>query len=147
MTHNEFIRNIDTFINVLETEGSLIVEEMATVSISLIRNRIQEGEGIPGKAYSSKYKAYREKKYNFSNKNYIITLTGRMWNGIHVKEVIKRGGLFIARVGGSDEEVENKIRWNIERLGFNFLQPNQDELLEIYDIPQRRLTALVKKWL
>ena len=75
-----------------------------------------------------------------------LTYSGRMFAGLTIIEKFAEGTRFVARLGGSDREVDEKLDWNSKRYG-DFLQPNADEQREVDEIVQEEFENLVRKFL
>jgi hypothetical protein len=75
-----------------------------------------------------------------------LNYTGRMWGGIVLQQVTRSGTKFIARVGGSDEEVDLKLYYNTARYG-EFLTPNEAEQLELNQIAEDIFSDLIRRHL
>lgn len=61
-----------------------------------------------------------------------LTYSGEMWRGMRVVEVRREGDKFVARLGHTNKEGQNKMNWNAARYGGFFLklltQTNRDFL-------------------
>jgi hypothetical protein len=127
-------------------------------------------KGVPafffhGKELNSKGKRFLEDDNYFSDKDDLVTwaefrsfqglqsdhvdlsYTNRMWTGISVLGVTEVSpGTYQAQVGGTDKEVDDKIRWNMERYG-DFLQPTETEQSELLEDTKMAILDILNKHL
>jgi hypothetical protein len=169
--HLEKLRRLSEEI---KKSGERIAQKMALTGKSLVQERIQrEGFGaeyskndIPafflyGKARNAAGRKYLEennldddlvswgefrKVQGLQNEYVDLTYSGRMFAGLTVIEKTTQGTRFVARLGGSDKEVDEKLDWNSQRYG-DFLQPNEAEQKEVDEIVQDEFESLLKKFL
>ncbi|WP_187260740.1 hypothetical protein [Pontibacter beigongshangensis] len=148
----EFTRGLQRAADELKTEGAKIVRRTAMDSIAVVERRVKE-QGIEGATYKSKGKVpyFSGGRKTGAFKDYAthgkvdLTLSNRMWNGIAVLGTTTlREGVFQAQVGGTDQEVDDKIIGNMRRFG-DFLQPNDTEQAELLEDSRADVLDIIKK--
>jgi len=170
-TPEQFIEQLKALQKALQTEGLKIAQKMALTGKSLVQERIQR-EGLPGEQYSTNEMPtflWEDQVRNAGGTKYLednssgtwgnfrkaqglnssfvdLTYSGRMFNGLRPIKKFATGTTFEVHMGGTDQEVDNKLMWNIERYG-DFLQPNQEEQKEIDEIVDDEVGNLIDKYL
>ena len=152
MTLSEFAQRLRNAAAEIKQQAPTLVRTTAMDGMATVERRIKE-EGIPGASYKTKakvpyfqggagtgaFKDYgRQKKVD-------LTLSNRMWNGLSVLGVQQvREGYYQAQVGGTDQEVDNKIIGNMKRYG-DFLMPTDEEQKELADDTAAELIDIIKR--
>jgi hypothetical protein len=113
MSPEDLINNLDgAFEKVLE-EMKPVMEEAALTGKALLAKQVQnKGFGsqyVPGRYI--KLRASKGYEIRFVN----VTFTGKMFQGWRIPNTLIEGKKVIGTVGGSDESVRNKIKWNHSR--------------------------------
>lgn len=76
-----------------------------------------------------------------------LTYSGRMLGGLVIVDTSAEGTKFTAIIGGSDMEIDDKLRWNAERYGDKVFQPTAAEQKELDFIVLDLLETLLQKYL
>lgn len=174
VTSKEWQAKLRKLSEAIQKSGQKIAEKMAITGKSLVQERIQR-EGFGEKYSTNDIPAFylRGKERNAAGRRYLednnldddlvtwgafrkaqglqtefvdLTYSGRMFAGLVVIEKFTDGTRFVARLGGSDQEVDKKLDWNSQRYG-DFLQPNAFEAAEIDEIVQDEFESLLNKFL
>lgn len=152
MTIKDFQRNLMDAAREIRQESPRIVRRSGMDALSIVRKRIQE-EGVSGARYKSKSKVpyFQGGKGKGAKKDYgthgkvDLTLSNRMWNGTQVLGAVEvRPGLYQAQIGGTDQEVDDKLIANMNRYG-NFLEPNEQEQQELLEDSGADVMDIIKK--
>jgi len=164
-----FISQLKSLRQAIEDKAPEILETMALTSKSLVQERVQrEGIGeystnaIPEWFMIGRHLNQRGEKWldeldsktvpnwgNFRRAQGLqadfvdLTYTGRMWGGLIVQQITKQGTKYVARLGGSDKEVDEKLYYNTARYG-EFLTPNAAEQKEITGVAEEIFNNLIK---
>jgi hypothetical protein len=174
VTPKEHLAKLQKLSEEIKRVGQNIAQKMALTGKSLVQHRIQsEGFGaeystndipayfLKGKARNAAGRKYLEennldddlvswgafrKAQGLQNDFVDLTYSGRMFAGLTVIEKATEGTRFVARLGGSDREVDQKLDWNAQRYG-DFLQPNAAEQAEVDEIVQDEFEKLLRKYL
>jgi len=148
----------------LDAQGQLTAEKMAVTGISLVVERLQRQgvdgaayskrrmpiKWLEGKSLNSKGEQYiADQKEAHQGGNWgefrveqglqiahvDLTYSGRMLGGWLVLNVSTEGrGRFVARTGGADKEVDDKLFYQVTRYGDEVFDPTPDEQAEIDEI-------------
>jgi hypothetical protein len=168
-----FTERLKALRQAIEAKAPDMLQTMALTSKSLVQERIQrEGIGdystklVPSWFMYGRERNQRGAKYledinklpsserltNWGNfrraqglqADYVdLNYTGRMWGGLILQQITKSGTKYIARLGGSDNEVDEKLYYNTARYG-EFLTPNEAEKAEINGIAEDIFKELIK---
>lgn len=124
MSPDELIDNLDGAFDKVLKEMEPVMEEAALTGKALLARRVQnQGFGaqyVPGRYI--KLRASKGYEIRFVN----LTFTGKMFQGWRVPGTVIEGKTVIGTVGGSDQSVRNKIKWNQSRYP-NFIQLDKNE--------------------
>lgn len=102
----------------------------------------QKGAGKDGKDGFVSYKDVRHAN-GLQTEFVDLTFSGRMFGGTRLLSTENEGNEFTANVGGTDQEVDNKLGWNVERYGPDTFSPTKEEQAEIDEIALDLLEGLL----
>lgn len=162
--------HLSRFLTELEKGGKECVEKMAVTGQSLIQDRIQE-RGIPGRQYSTNklpsfffegrglnakgrkvakegisYKEFRQNN-GLQTDHVDFTFSGRMFGGTRLLRVQVAGTSFVAQVGGTDRETDEKLGYLLKQFGNDVFDPTPEEQQEIDVIAEDFLASLFEDYI
>lgn len=141
MTPEEFQNNIDSAVDKTAEELKPVMQLAVKSLKAMIAMRVQN-VGF-GKQYrpGSYLKMRMKRGYEIRFVN--LTFTGKMFQGLNVPSAERTGLVVRGFIGGSTQEVQNKLKWNKSRFPnfdkptdeekkiiINFIKPNVKELLQ-----------------
>ena len=98
--------------------------------------------------FSGGYKEFREIIGRSTDKNFELFAGAKgMWNNFDVIRIEKKGGKFVATLGGSNEESQMKINKNSDHEGYPIILPSEKELKAIEETMHSRILELFNNYL